>query len=157
MMGEAKKAEEIEYGSIPLRFVALFMDLVILSAPFTMFNINMPQQAAYINFAISTIYHVGFVALWGKTPGKMLFKLKIVRDNHEEVGFLKALIRYVGVIVSQLLFFAGYILMFFDDRKQALHDKLAKTIVISEGPVIKKTNVKELLNMEDDNEVSGSD
>ncbi len=75
-------------------------------------------------------YFTLFVGLRGQTPGKMLLELKIIRTTGEEVGYGRALVRWIGQCLSLLPLGLGFLMIAFSRRKQALHDKLAGTYVV---------------------------
>lgn len=77
---------------------------------------------------IALCYFALFVGWRGQTPGKMLLGLKIIRTSGEEVGYARALVRWLGQCLSALLF--GFFMVAFSRRKQGLHDKLAGTYVV---------------------------
>jgi hypothetical protein len=56
--------------------------------------------------------------------------LRIVRTNGERLKFRNAVVRFFGVFLSALMLYLGYIIVLFDNRRQAIHDKLAGTIVV---------------------------
>ncbi len=112
------------------------------SIPITSYSINTPVVASMILVSlflylimilISVGYYVCFIAFKGQTPGKMIMKVKVVRENDftVKVGFWKALLREtIGKIISSLLICLGYLWMLWDGKKQTWHDKIAGTIVI---------------------------
>lgn len=70
----------------------------------------------------------------GATPGKMLLGLKVLDAKTGNLLTLgQAFLRYVGYIVSSLIFCLGYIWVGFDKKKQGWHDKMAKTVVVREA------------------------
>lgn len=70
----------------------------------------------------------------GATPGKMLLGLKVLDAKTGNLLTLgQALLRYVGYILSSLIFCLGYIWVGFDKKKQGWHDKMAKTVVVREA------------------------
>ena len=64
------------------------------------------------------------------TPGKLAVGIKVVRSSGEPISFLRGFARYWASFISLLLLFAGYIMVAFTDRKQALHDIICDTIVV---------------------------
>jgi uncharacterized RDD family membrane protein YckC len=65
------------------------------------------------------------------TPGKMLFKIRIVdakTGGKPSTG--QCIGRYLAYYVSIIPFMLGIIWVAFDKRKQGWHDKLANTLVI---------------------------
>ena len=87
--------------------------------------------SGFIGFSVNLLY---FTLFWSSkfqgTPGKILLGLKIVDANGNKISYSTALIRYISTIISSLLLGIGYLLIIFDGKKQALHDKFASTYVI---------------------------
>ncbi|HSD52444.1 MAG TPA: RDD family protein [Candidatus Methylomirabilis sp.] len=79
-------------------------------------------------------YFTAFVGWRGQTPGKMLFRLSIVRVSGQEVGYGRAFVRWVGQILSALLLGIGFLMIALSRKKQGLHDKLADTYVVRLSP-----------------------
>jgi uncharacterized RDD family membrane protein YckC len=76
-------------------------------------------------------YRVFFIGYCGQTPGKMAVRVKVIRTDGSEVGYLRAFLReVVGKFLSKLILGIGYLMVAVDSRKQGLHDKLADTYVI---------------------------
>jgi uncharacterized RDD family membrane protein YckC len=122
--------ERCEFASFWLRFSAFLIDSFILAIPITIIKSSIPLYAVYVNFFITAIYFIVFVALFGKTPGKMFFKIKVVKKDMSNVSWKEGILRFLGIILSQALLFSGYILMLWDKNRQTLHDKIARTYVI---------------------------
>jgi len=84
-----------------------------------------------IIFAIKVLYHTILIWQNGMTIGKYIVKIKVVDLNSEyrpsfQQAFLRASIR----LVSEALFYVGFIMAFFTPLKQTLHDKLSHCVVI---------------------------
>lgn len=80
---------------------------------------------------VFSIYHVVQWAIWGRTLGKYLLGIKVVKADGEQPGPSRALVRMLGYFFS---FFGGFLMIAFDPRRQGLHDKLAETYVVPETP-----------------------
>lgn len=63
------------------------------------------------------------------TLGKMIFGMKVTDLYGNRISFGRATGRHFGKWVSALILFIGYIMAGFTERKQALHDMLAGTLV----------------------------
>ena len=75
----------------------------------------------------------------------MLFHIKIVNINYQKVSFFQVLKREtVGKILSGLVFNLGYLWAAIDDKKQAWHDKIAKTYVIHVEPISHEEYARQL-------------
>lgn len=64
------------------------------------------------------------------TLGKKLLGLQVVDLSGEQISFGRATGRYFGKIVSSLILLIGYLMQPFTEKKQALHDIMAGTLVI---------------------------
>ncbi|MUG44326.1 RDD family protein [Paenibacillus woosongensis] len=64
------------------------------------------------------------------TFGKKALGIIVVDQNYERVTFLRASGRFWSRIISMLTIYVGYIMAAFTQRKQALHDIIAKTYVV---------------------------
>ena len=85
-------------------------------------------------FSLITVGYLAlFTALGGQTPGKRLLGLQVVDANGDEPGILRSAMRALLALGSGLLVLMGFLLVVFDRRRQALHDKLAHTYVICQG------------------------
>jgi uncharacterized RDD family membrane protein YckC len=88
-----------------------------------------------INMAVSLVMNWLYYALQESsdkqaTIGKQALGI-IVRDvNGEPITFGKATIRYFAQILSGLTLGIGYVMAAFTQRKQALHDMIAGTLVL---------------------------
>ncbi len=78
----------------------------------------------------SMAYFAGFQSSkMQATPGKLLFGLKVVDIQGNRITFWRGLGRYFAMILSGI-FYIGYIIAAFTEKKQALHDMIAGTYVI---------------------------
>jgi uncharacterized RDD family membrane protein YckC len=69
------------------------------------------------------------------TPGKRAFHLQVLRqDRLQRISFWRATGRWAARGLSGLVLAIGYLMQPFNQRKQALHDMLAGTVVISLAP-----------------------
>jgi uncharacterized RDD family membrane protein YckC len=85
-----------------------------------------------INMLLGIFYITWFVGKFGATPGKMAFKLKIVKSSGAKLGYGQAFGRYCGeFIVVFLTLMIGYLFGVFDSQKRTLHDRLCNTRVIA--------------------------
>lgn len=64
------------------------------------------------------------------TVGKLALGLIVTDENGAPLDFVKALIRNVSKIISSMILLIGYIMAGFTEKKQALHDIIAKTLVV---------------------------
>lgn len=63
------------------------------------------------------------------TLGKMVLSLKVTDLNGQRLTFGRATGRYFSKIISALIMYVGFIMAGFTEKKQALHDMIAGTLV----------------------------
>jgi len=80
--------------------------------------------------AFPVFYYVYLHGTYGQTFGKMAMKVKVVNEDGSPIDHRKAFLRWLGYFLCDLTFDIGYLWAAFDHRKQGLHDKVCKTLVI---------------------------
>jgi hypothetical protein len=77
------------------------------------------------------LYFTATVALWqGRTPGKRLFHIRVVRLNGKPIGWWAAFERFGGYAAGVATGLLGFAQIFWDKNRQAIHDKIAETAVV---------------------------
>jgi uncharacterized RDD family membrane protein YckC len=79
-------------------------------------------QTLYYAFMESSKYQA--------SVGKIVLGLKVIDINGERLDFTKALVRNLCKIISSMILFIGYLMAAFTEKKQALHDMIASTLVV---------------------------
>lgn len=110
-----EKQSEMEYAGFWIRLLAWLIDLLPLGMG---------------GGVISVIYFVGLWTWRGQTLGQIVVKVKVVRTDGEPVDLRTAVLRFLGYWVCYLTLGIGFLMIAWDDRKQGLHDKIAKTYVV---------------------------
>jgi uncharacterized RDD family membrane protein YckC len=80
--------------------------------------------------AFPVFYYVHLHATYGQTFGKMAMKIKVVNEDGTPLDYRKAFLRWLGYFLCDLTFYVGYLWAAFDHRKQGLHDKVCRTVVV---------------------------
>jgi len=105
--------------------------------PFRMADLEMnnmvQREVLQVIFSIVFfIYHLAFyLSPLRGTLGQYLFKLIVVDADGKKLSFGKALIRSICKVLSFNIFFLGFISVIFSKYRQAFHDAMAKTYVVS--------------------------
>ena len=142
-------AGQFVYGGFWIRFLALIIDVIILSVirlilwlPLLMRIISAPEEAQslrfigiqmlvnLVDFMIRIGYGTYFVGRFGATPGKMACGLKVVLPDGGKVTYPRALARCFAQILSGLILGIGFLMAAFDEEKRALHDRICETRVV---------------------------
>jgi len=89
------------------------------------------EQNSIVFILLRIVYQTFFVWQNGMTLGKMVTKIKVVEKESGDIPqFQTAFLRSTLRIISDSIFYLGYIFAYFNPLVQTLHDKLAKTIVV---------------------------
>lgn len=120
------------------RFVAYFIDSLILTVAFFIIGLII----GFLFGAVETFLTLlNIVVVWlyfalmessenQATIGKAAVSIKVTDMYGDRIGFGKATGRYFGKILSTLILFIGFIMIGFNDKRQALHDQMAGTLVV---------------------------
>ncbi len=133
------------YGGFWIRVVAYIIDAIILgiiggilSVPLGVnySDVNSLTSAAArtsngIDLVLSLVYFVGLWTYMGGSIGQRILGMRVVdATTGQPIGLGKAVIRWLGVLLSFFVCFIGVIWVAFDGRKQGWMDKIAGTVVV---------------------------
>lgn len=116
------------------RLIAFIIDSVLLMVVNQVISSVLFGGDALAAAGATTIVDLAyFIAMWtfvgGQTLGMKALGIKLVKADGTPVTIVTAVLRYVGLIIS-LLLFIGVIWIAFDKDKQGWHDKIAGTYVV---------------------------
>lgn len=135
----------VELASIGKRAVAFLVDELLLTLLFiavlweSLSGVSTAEEMLMVTNAyvfeymgIKVLYQTFFVALYGATLGKMAMKIRVVSMHDGEIpswgaSFNRAVFR----ILSEMLFYLGFIWAAFDPGRQGWHDRTAATLVVN--------------------------
>lgn len=142
---ERFEQENITLASIPSRAMAFVIDEVIVSMLFIAIywdqftnSSNIEQTVILMNtmviyvMLIKVLYHGFFVWMYGATPGKMVAKIRVIYlydlDNPSPGhSLLRALVR----VISETIFYLGFVWAMLNPKREGWHDKAARTLVVN--------------------------
>jgi uncharacterized RDD family membrane protein YckC len=150
----------VEYAGFWLRFVAVIIDGIVIgvvSFPITgVMSLRGLLRGAYGPYGggpmspadmvpligmifriilISAVLKWLYYALmesssWQATLGKKALGLEVTDLEGHRISFGRASGRFFGKIISSMILYIGFMMAGFTDKKQALHDMMAGTLVI---------------------------
>ncbi len=137
--------EQLVLADIKKRAVAFFIDEMLLSALLLIVLWDSFIQATTMeqiigitnNFileymAMKIIYQTFFVMQYGATLGKILMKIQVVDlRTLSYPSFPVAFNRATFRIISEMLFYLGFLWGSFDPLRRTWHDKTARTLVVN--------------------------
>jgi|GEM_PF-1486268 uncharacterized RDD family membrane protein YckC len=120
-----------KYGTFSNRLLAFLVDQLVILLFFLFLTFVGGLNIIWgISGLIFTIYSMIFVWHSGSTIGKKIFRLKVVNANHKPMSFWRTILREgPGKIISGFLNL-GFLWVLIDKKRQAWHDKIAKTYVL---------------------------
>ena len=127
------------YAGFWRRFIAFFIDGLILMVPSLMFG-SAIQDIYFglgINFILSFLYYPIFESSFLQgTPGKALMGLKVQSEETGDIlTFRAAVIRFFCKYISIMTIYIGYLIQPFTKRRQTLHDILSEAVVVKSEPI----------------------
>ncbi|HLO85978.1 MAG TPA: RDD family protein [Nostocaceae cyanobacterium] len=128
--------EEKQYAGFWVRFAASFIDGIILSIVssilgFILASIKLQTLAFILQIVISWLYYAYLESSENQaTVGKGLVNIVVTDVEGNRITFAKATIRYFSKYLSAIILLIGYIMAAFTEKKQALHDLIAGTLVV---------------------------
>ena len=156
----ADRDTDFRYAGFWIRAAARVVDLVLILAAFNLFWLGdrygadagwwspsflsdegSPSDAGFsmanvlrgvFFFGFPVFYYVFLHGAYGQTFGKMAMKIRVLDADGSPVTYRKAFLRYLGYFLCDLTLDIGYVWAAFDPRKQGLHDKACRTIVVHE-------------------------
>ena len=77
------------------------------------------------------LYFTLFLAWWGgRTPGKSLLGIRVVRLSGEPLGLWESFERFGGYAAGLATGLLGFVQLYWDPNRQAIHDRVARTVVV---------------------------
>ena len=132
----ASDAGSVQSGpraSFGLRLVAAIIDGILLGVIGTIVRVILGDVlGAAVNLLLGLAYYAYLEGSpSGQTVGKRAMSIRVIDfAGAGPIGPGRALIRYVGRIVSAIPCGLGYFWMLWDSEKQTWHDKFATTVVV---------------------------
>lgn len=88
-----------------------------------------------LGFGWFALYFTATTALWhGRTPGKRLFGIRVINLTGKPIGWWTSFERFGGYAAGPATGLLGFLQIFWDDNRQAIHDKIALTAVVRDRP-----------------------
>jgi uncharacterized RDD family membrane protein YckC len=136
--------EELTLAPIRKRAAAAVIDELLLSLLFMIIlwdrfgasgsleeTINLTNAFVLEFMAIKIIYQTFFVYQYGATLGKIAMKIQVVEmSGLSSPSLTSAFNRAVFRIISEVVFYLGFLWGMLDPVRQTWHDKTARTVVV---------------------------
>jgi len=137
--------ENLTLADIKKRSMAFFIDEMMLSFLLvialwdtftqaqTMEEMILVTNSFVLEFmAVKIIYQAFFVMQYGATLGKIIMKIRVIEIRTlDNPNVIVALNRAIFRVISEMLFYLGFLWGMMDPNRQAWHDKTAKSLVVN--------------------------
>ncbi len=81
---------------------------------------------------MKVVYQAFFVMQYGATLGKIVMKIRVVEiATMQKPNVIVSLNRAIVRVISEMLFYLGFVWGLMDPARQTWHDKSAKTLVVN--------------------------
>ena len=155
---EVPEATRFDYAGPVPRFAAWLIDALLLLLPITIWEITVEsitgtplEDLAVLDPTVGPDpnaiefllwLHGGAAVIRGlywsamessrlqATLGKKLLGLVVTDERGHRAPLQQTFVRYLGRLFCELTFGLGYLFILFDERRQGLHDRLARTFVV---------------------------
>lgn len=120
-------------ASFGIRLVAAIIDGILLGVVGTIIRVIVGDVVgSALNLLLGLAYYAYLEGSpSGQTVGKRAMSIRVIDfAGGGPIGPGRALIRYIGRIVSAIPCLLGYFWMLWDPEKQTWHDKFATTVVV---------------------------
>ena len=132
-VGDAGGVQSGPRASFWLRLAAAIIDGVLLGVIGSIITLIVGDVlGAAVNLLLGLAYYAYLEgSASGQTVGKRVMSIRVIDFNGAgPIGPGRALVRYIGRIVSAIPCGLGYWWMLWDPEKQTWHDKFAATVVV---------------------------
>ena len=127
----SKMAGEYELATLGSRFIAIFIDGIILGIIGALLVGAGRGAGGGLSFLIGLVYYWYFLSRReGQTIGKQFMGIRVIKVDGSALTDADAILRYIGYYINSVILMLGWIWAFFDENSQGLHDKLVSTYVV---------------------------
>jgi uncharacterized RDD family membrane protein YckC len=142
---EKFESENITLASLQKRGLAYLIDEILISVLFAVIyldqipdTMNTEEMIGAINglfgyvIILKVIYQTYFVWMYGATLGKIAMKIRVISTaDLENPSLILSLSRAAFRIISESIFYLGFIWAYLNPKRETWHDRVANTLVIN--------------------------
>ena len=142
---EKFERENISLATLQKRGFAYAIDEILISVLFAFIYIDqIPQTASteemieminglfFYVVLLKVIYQTFFVWMYGATLGRIAMKIRVIStEDLEKPSLLLSLSRASFRIISESIFYLGFVWAALNPKRETWHDKVANTLVVN--------------------------
>ena len=143
-----------QLGSFWSRLFAFIFDVLVVGVVFEALSVLIRDEKGslfslvnigsedglmcWVGIMLFWTYNIVMIKVFGATVGKMALGLRVIDDESNSPDWMTIIVReVVGKMISVIVLGVGFLIVIWDDKRQALHDKIAETLVIKDNLVNK--------------------
>lgn len=137
--------ENLTLASLQKRGMAYMIDEILISVLFSLIyldqmpaNVSTEELIGIVNslfgylVVIKVLYQTFFIWMYGATIGRIAMKIRVIATSDlENPNFVVALTRSAFRIISESLFYLGFLWAFLNPKRETWHDRVANTLVVN--------------------------
>jgi uncharacterized RDD family membrane protein YckC len=123
----------IDNVALAILFVVLNVLRTSIINVFLISTIDTYLSKDYIFLVLALYFPIMESSHYQGTLGKIALGLKVTNLEGQRISMVTAIMRFLGRFLCSITLFLGYVLIFFTERKQGLHDIIASTTVLRKG------------------------
>jgi uncharacterized RDD family membrane protein YckC len=116
---------------VSLLFIAIYWNQFVNAADVEQTIVIMNTMVVYV-MLLKIVFQSFFVWMYGATPGKMLVKIRVIYvydlDNPSPT---RAVLRAAVRVLSETIFYLGFLWAMLNPKRESWHDKAAGTLVVN--------------------------
>ena len=107
-------------------------DIISVSQDMDALMYLLKAELAFPLIMLKVIYQTFFVWYYGATIGKIVVKIRVIDANKwGKVSIISSFLRAVGRIFSEMFFYIGFLIGFFNNGRKTFHDITGRTLVVN--------------------------
>ena len=107
-------------------------DIISVSQDMDVLMYLLKAELAFPLIMLKVIYQTFFVWYYGATIGKIVVKIRVIDANKwGRVSIISSFLRAVGRIFSEMFFYIGFLIGFFNNGRKTFHDITGRTLVVN--------------------------
>lgn len=142
---EKFESENITLAPLKKRALAYFIDEILVSLLFIFIYVDqIPDNATteetitiinslvFYVMVLKVVYQTFFVWMYGATLGRIAMKIKVISlSDLENPSWLFSLSRASFRIISESIFYLGFLWAALNPKRETWHDKVSNTLVVN--------------------------
>ncbi len=103
-----------------------------------------------INLIVYAVYFIIMWAGWGQTLGNRILRIAVIDVRSRPLNILQSMLRYSGLLASQIIFYAPLLFVLQPVYRQRIHDFISASVVVEVPDDIKEQIIRQREQMEED-------